>query len=134
MGKRGFGRLSLRRDISRYAFFLEGICPDTTMTTNSNKELLRVEGLTVDFDAGKPTAHRALDGVSLSIGVGEVLGLVGESGSGETVLSHAILGLLPSCGRVRSGRNASASEIHQVHIDRSRNINFVPIEEIPCHL
>jgi len=73
------------------------------MTTATNN-LLQVEGLTVDFDAGKPTSHRALDGVSLSIAEGEVLGLVGESGSGKTVLSHSILGLLPSNGRVSSGR------------------------------
>ena len=59
--------------------------------TAIKQKLLQVEGLTVDFDAGKPTAHRALDGVSLSIGEGEVLGLVGESGSGKTVLSHSIL-------------------------------------------
>ena len=65
--------------------------------------LLRVEGLTVDFDAGKPTEHRALEGVSLSVGEGEVVGLVGESGSGKTVLAHSILGLLPRNGRVTSG-------------------------------
>lgn len=72
--------------------------------TAIKQKLLQVEGLTVDFDAGKPTAHRALDGVSLSIGEGEVLGLVGESGSGKTVLSHSILGLLPANGRISSGR------------------------------
>jgi ABC-type glutathione transport system ATPase component len=65
--------------------------------------LLQVEGLSVVFDHGKPTAHRALDGVSLSIGQGEILGLVGESGSGKTVLSHTILGLLPRNGRVTAG-------------------------------
>lgn len=74
------------------------------MTANSSNKLLQVEGLTVDFDAEKPTAHRALDGVSLSIGEGEVLGLVGESGSGKTVLSHSILGLLPGNGRISAGR------------------------------
>jgi microcin C transport system ATP-binding protein len=66
--------------------------------------LLRVEGLSVDFDAGKPTVHRALDGVSVSVAAGEVLGLVGESGAGKTVLSHSILGLLPSNGRITAGR------------------------------
>lgn len=65
--------------------------------------LLRVEGLTVDFDAGKSTAHRALDSVSFSIAQGEVIGLVGESGSGKTVLAHTILGLLPRNGRAASG-------------------------------
>ena len=72
------------------------------MLTNS-QPLLEVDGLVVDFDHGKPSSHRALDGVSLSIREGEVLGLVGESGSGKTVLSHSILGLLPRNGRVTSG-------------------------------
>jgi len=66
--------------------------------------LLQVDGLTVDFDAGKPSAHRAVDGVSLTITKGEVLGLVGESGSGKTVLAHSILGLLPVNGKASSGR------------------------------
>lgn len=68
--------------------------------------LLLVEGLTVDFDDGKPMSHRALEGVSLAVEAGESVGLVGESGSGKTVLAHTILGLLPRNGRVASGRIA----------------------------
>ena len=73
------------------------------MSQESHTALLRVEGLCVDFDAGKPTAHRALEAVDLTIGKGEIVGLVGESGSGKTVLAHAILGLLPRNGRASSG-------------------------------
>jgi ABC-type dipeptide/oligopeptide/nickel transport system ATPase component len=71
---------------------------------DSANGLLQVEGLTVDFDAGKPTEHRALEQVTLSVPKGETVGLVGESGSGKTVLAHTILGLLPANGTVGTGR------------------------------
>ena len=65
--------------------------------------LLSVENLTTVFDApGGPLP--AVDGVDLTIGRGEVVAVVGESGCGKTVLSLSVLGLVPPPGRVASGR------------------------------
>ncbi|MBU3067737.1 ABC transporter ATP-binding protein [Nocardia sp. NEAU-G5] len=47
---------------------------------------------------------RAVDGVSLHVGRGELLGLVGESGCGKTMTALSILRLLPEGGRIASGR------------------------------
>jgi peptide/nickel transport system permease protein len=62
-------------------------------------DLLRLSNLTVEL----PTAAgwvKPVNEVSLHIGAGETLRLVGESGSGETMLSLALMGLLPAGARV----------------------------------
>ena len=57
--------------------------------------LVDVRGLTVDFTGGaKPI--RAVSGVDLTLVRGEVLALLGESGSGKTVTLRALMRLLPA--------------------------------------
>src|SRR3546814_14189141 len=46
---------------------------------------------------------KAVDGVSFRVGKGEVLGLVGESGSGTTITGFSILGLVDPPGRITGG-------------------------------
>lgn len=58
--------------------------------------LLSATGLRVTFPGrrGAPAA-RAVDGVDLDIGAGEIVALVGESGCGKTTLARSLLGLVP---------------------------------------
>ena len=65
--------------------------------------LLEVQDLTVEFPTRRGVL-RALDGVSLSIAPGEVLGVVGESGAGKSLTGAAIIGLLEPPGRVSGGK------------------------------
>ncbi len=47
-------------------------------------------------------AIRAVDGVSLALGAGEILGVIGPNGSGKTTMFNTILGQVkPDAGRVR---------------------------------
>ncbi|MEV6330854.1 ABC transporter ATP-binding protein [Streptomyces sp. NPDC051909] len=65
--------------------------------------LLAARGLRVAFPGrrGAPVA-RAVDGVDLDIGAGEIVALVGESGCGKTTLARSLLGLVrPTEGEVR---------------------------------
>ena len=66
--------------------------------------LLSVEGLSVDLPTPRGNL-RAVDEVDLRVAPGQTLGIVGESGCGKTMLSRAILQLLPKkarlTGRVR---------------------------------
>ena len=51
-------------------------------------------------DGNRPILRR----VSLEVGLGEVHGLVGESGAGKSTIAKAILGIIPSQVRVTGGR------------------------------
>lgn len=58
-------------------------------------EILRISGLKTHFNTPEGIV-RAVDDVDLSVGRGEVLGVVGESGCGKSVTALSILGLVPS--------------------------------------
>lgn len=66
---------------------------------------LEVSALTKTYRVGRVghrRDHQALDGVTLSIPSGTVMGLVGESGSGKSTLGRIALGLIePTAGSVR---------------------------------
>ena len=64
--------------------------------------LLSLEDIAVDLPTPRGSL-RAVDGVNLQLAAGETLGIVGESGCGKTMLSRAILQLLPKRARA-SGR------------------------------
>ena len=57
--------------------------------------LLEINNLKMDFGTGAG-ALRAVDGVSLTIGAGETVCLVGESGCGKTVTALSIAQLVPT--------------------------------------
>jgi peptide/nickel transport system ATP-binding protein len=64
--------------------------------------LLEVEDLAVRFVTPDGTTT-GLDGVSLEIGAGEIVGVVGETGCGKTLTGLSVLGLLPRTARVARG-------------------------------
>jgi ABC-type microcin C transport system duplicated ATPase subunit YejF len=73
-----------------------------------SEPLLVVEDLTVRYPG---TATNAVDGVSLTLGRGETLGLVGESGSGKSSVARSVLGLHKSDGSIRF----AGTEISTLH-------------------
>ncbi|NLX50204.1 MAG: ATP-binding cassette domain-containing protein, partial [Methanospirillum sp.] len=59
--------------------------------------LITVQDLTMDFDGTEALKH-----VSFEIGEGEILGVIGRSGAGKTVLMHLLRGVdePPTAGTV----------------------------------
>ena len=69
----------------------------------STPPLLSVRGLRIEFGTDQGPA-RAVDDLSFDLNAGEVLGIVGERGSGKSVTALSIMGLLPTPpGRVTAG-------------------------------
>jgi peptide/nickel transport system ATP-binding protein len=66
-------------------------------------DLLRVEDLTVRF-ATEDGIVNAVNGVSLEVDSGRVLGIVGESGSGKSVSMLTVMGLTRAANATISGR------------------------------
>jgi ABC-type dipeptide/oligopeptide/nickel transport system ATPase component len=62
-----------------------------------------LDRLRVSFPTQEGGWVEAVDGVTLTIGEGERLGLVGESGSGKSLTALACLGLVPEPGRLNGG-------------------------------
>src|SRR5215213_7731650 len=81
--------------------------------------VLDVRNLRIEF-ATRRGPVTAIDDVSLTIGRGEILGVVGESGAGKSLTGNAIIGLLEPPGRIAGG---------EVKLE-GRRIDNLPYEEM----
>jgi oligopeptide transport system ATP-binding protein len=98
-------------------------------TPAAEPSLLEVEGLTVALRTSRGI-RRAVDGISFSIGKGEILGIAGESGSGKTLTALSLLGLLPvgarTSGSVRfEGRELLGLTRRQLREFRGKQVALV---------
>lgn len=64
--------------------------------------LLEVKDLRIEFPSRRGVMV-AVEGVSLTVNPGEVLGVVGESGAGKSTIGNAVIGLLERPGRMAAG-------------------------------
>lgn len=102
------------------------------MSTEQRKPLLQVDRLSIGFSQYmKGTKQRLIQPISdlrVDIGEGEIVAVVGASGSGKSLLAHAILGILPSnarCGGRILYRGETLTEERKARL-RGREISFIP--------
>ena len=72
--------------------------------------LLEIRDLRVEFRL-RDRRIRAVDGLSYAVDSGQTLALIGESGSGKTVSSRAVMGLLPDTASVSGSARFDGEEL-----------------------
>ena len=93
--------------------------------------LLEVKKLSVSFkmQAGKQSNNNlVVNDLSIKAYPGEILTIVGSSGSGKSILAHAILGLLPNNASVRGELyyNGKLVDYEYLKVLRGGEIGFIP--------
>ena len=89
--------------------------------------LLDVQGLVKQYDTGGETPLTVLDDLSMRVDRGEIVAVVGESGTGKSTLLHLIGALdRPTAGTVRfDGTDVFAKDDEALAAFRNRSIGFV---------
>ena len=102
---------------------IEHPAPAATKT----ETLLELRGLAVEYGSA-----RVVDGVDLSIGAGEIVGLAGESGCGKSTVANAMMQILPPTGTCRpaaasssAAKTSSADRDEELRTFRWRNVSIV---------
>jgi oligopeptide/dipeptide ABC transporter ATP-binding protein len=99
---------------------------------SENGALLQIRDLTVHFALKEGLLRKgravvqAVNGVSLALAKGEVVGLVGESGCGKTTLGRAVVGLAPVLsGEIRFGGENVIGLTGAAAKERARRIQLI---------
>jgi lipopolysaccharide export system ATP-binding protein len=81
-----------------------------TTATQSNGQLLATEKLAKEY-----RGRRVVNGVSVAVGAGEIVGLLGPNGAGKTTMFNMVVGIVrPDEGAVRfQGRDIASLPMHK---------------------
>lgn len=103
----------------------------SSTTVDSSTGLLDIDRLTVVYES-KAGRKLAVNSASLSIGSGEIVALVGGSGSGKTTIARSIMQQLPAGGRIADGAiNFQGSDLASMSRAALRKVRGRQIGLIP---
>ena len=103
----------------------------TKNTLHKEAPLLEVKNLETAFDIDG-TDYNAVDKVSFNVKPGQIIGIVGESGCGKSVMSLSIMKLLPKgSGKIKSGEvifdglNLEKMSESQINKIRGKDVSMI---------
>ncbi len=102
------------------------------MNMKEKKEILKIEHLAISFtqyDRGlRQITLPVISDLNVSVNAGEIVAIIGSSGSGKSLLAHSVLGLLPPNATVQGRIVFNGQELDEDGIKRLRGnaISLVP--------
>ena len=94
------------------------------------ESLLDIRNLVVDYQIPGGNIHAVRD-ASLSLGEGEIVGIIGESGSGKSTLGTAIPRLLPTYATTRGSIRLDGTDVLQIDESRLNEIRGSVVTYVP---
>ena len=95
-------------------------------------EILRVENLSLSFEMYDKGLNKknleVIHELSLNVNSGEILAIVGSSGSGKSLLAHSIMGILPTNSKMSGSIKYKGKELDKKYLKelRGKEIAFIP--------
>lgn len=95
-------------------------------------EILNVENLSLSFEMYDRGLNKknleVIHELSLNINEGEILAVVGSSGSGKSLLAHSIMGILPNNSKISGSIKYKGKDLFKKYIKelRGKEISFIP--------
>ena len=99
---------------------------------NEKVSVLQVDNLSVSFSMyNKGLSKRDLEVIhelSIDVKKGEIVAVVGSSGSGKSLLAHAIMGILPENSKTKGSIKYYNDELNEKYLRkvRGKDIAFIP--------
>lgn len=99
---------------------------------NEKVSVLQVDNLSVSFSMyNKGLSKRDLEVIhelSIDVKKGEIVAVVGSSGSGKSLLAHAIMGILPENSKIKGSIKYYNDELNEKYLRkvRGKDIAFIP--------
>jgi oligopeptide/dipeptide ABC transporter ATP-binding protein len=113
---------------------LSGLPRSIFLTKHNERPLLEVTGLKTQFFT-EDGVVKAVDGIDFHVNMGEVLGLVGESGCGKSVTALSIMRLVGIPGRIIEGdvffQDLNLRELSDIEIQHIRGNRISMIFQQP---
>lgn len=98
----------------------------------TQQEALEIADLAVEVSVGDQRLF-AVRGATLSVRAGQIVALIGESGSGKTLTLRAALGLLPPGSRVVGGKlRWRGEDLRKASLDRWRQLRRSELVYVPA--